>query len=95
MCTNLVEGAGMLQVVQDDDPRVVVGVWGGDRPQEILQLGDSVRLDGEDDDGLVGGRREVAGGRSRRRRCRGTGGLRVFIAIGEVLGESGGVIQCC
>ena len=81
----------MLQVVQDDDPRVVVRVPGGDRPQEILQLGDSVRLDGEDDDGLVGGGREVAGGRSRGRRCRGTAGLRILIAIGEVLGESGGI----
>ena len=68
--TNLVEGPGVLQVVQDDDPGVVVVVLRGDRPQELLELRHSVRVDGEGDDGLVrreGGRGEVAGGRSRRR----------------------------
>ena len=68
--TNLVERPGVLQVVQDDDPGVVVVVRGGDRPQELLEFGHSVRVDGEGDDGLVrreGGGGEVARGRSHRR----------------------------
>ena len=81
----------MLQVVQDDDSGVVVGVRRGDRPQELFELGHSVRLDGESDDGLVDGGREVPGSRSRRRGGRRTCSLRVSVAVGEVLGESDGV----
>ena len=81
----------MLQVVQDDDLGIIVGVRRGDRPQELLQLRHSVRLDGERDDGLVvlgGG--EVTVRRGRRRGGRGVGNPGVSVAVGEVLGESAG-----
>ena len=82
----------MLQVVQDDHLGIIVGVRRGDRPQELLQLRHSVRLDGERDDGLVvvGGGGEVTVRRGRRRGGRGVGNPGVSVAVGEVLGESAG-----
>ena len=80
----------MLQVVQDDDFGIIVGVQRGDRPQELLQLSNSVRFDRERNDGLVvvGGGGKVAVRRGRRRGGRGIGNPGVSVAVGEVLGES-------
>ena len=81
----------MLQVVQDDHLGIIVGVRRRDRPQKLLQLSNSVRLDGEHDDELVvvGGGGKVAVRRGRRRGGRGVGNPGVSVAVGEVLGESG------